>query len=93
MSNQISFSVSPEATASIHDNGIVILHTGRGRVFSANRTGALIWSAIEQRHSLDTIVTEISGEFQIPGPTARAHTLNFVAALQQQSLIESEVAS
>lgn len=93
MSNQISFSVSPEATASIHDDGIVILHTGRGRVFSANRTGALIWRAIEQRHSLDTIVTEISGEFQIPGPTARAHTLNFVAALQQQSLIESEVAS
>ena len=96
MTNQISnfsFSVSPEATASTHDDGIVILHTGKGRMFSANKTGALIWRGIEQRRSLDGIVEEISGEFQIAGPTARVHTLNFLAALEQQALIERGVAS
>jgi len=34
MRNEISnfsFSVSPEASASAHDDGIVILHTGKGR--------------------------------------------------------------
>ena len=95
MTNQIgnfSFSVSPEATASTHDDGIVILHTGKGRVFSSNKTGALIWRGIEQRRSLDGIVEEISGEFQIAGTTARAHTLNFLAALERQSLIQREVA-
>lgn len=96
MTNQISnfsFSVSPEATASTHDDGIVILHTGKGRVFSSNKSGALIWRGIEQRRSLDGIVDEISGEFQIAGTTARAHTLNFLAALEQQALIQREVAS
>ena len=96
MTNQISnfsFSVSPEATASTHDDGIVILHTGKGRVFSSNKTGALIWRGIEQQRSLDGIVEEISGEFQIAGTTARAHTLNFLAALERQSLIQREVAS
>jgi hypothetical protein len=96
MTNQISnfsFSVSPEATASTHDDGIVILHTGKGRVFSSNKSGALIWRGIEQRRSLDGIVEEISGEFQIAGATARAHTLNFLAALEQQALIQREVAS
>ena len=96
MTNQISnfsFAVSPEATASTHDDGIVILHTGKGRVFSANKTGALIWRGIEQRQSLDGIVDDISGEFRIAGPTARVHALNFLAALEQQALIEREVAS
>jgi len=96
MTNQLSnfsFSVSPEATASTHDDGIVSLHTGKGRVFSSNRTGAFIWRGIEQRWSLDGIVEEISAAFQIAGTTARAHTLNFLAALERQALITREVAS
>ena len=89
----ISFSVSPEATASAHDDGIVILHMGKGRVFSSNKSGAVIWRGIEQRRSLDGIVEESSSEFQIAGTTARAHTLNFLAALERQALIQREVAS
>ena len=95
MTNQISelsFTVSPEATASAHDEGIVILHIAKGRVFGSNKTGALIWRGIEQRRSFEGIVDEISSEFQIAGPTARVHTLSFLAALEQQSLITREVA-
>ena len=88
-----SFFLRPEATASTHDDGIVILHTGKGRVFSSNKIGALIWRGIEQRRSLDGIVKEISGEFQIAATTARAHAIKFLAALEQQSLITREVAS
>jgi len=89
----LNFSVSPDAAVSTHDDGIVILHTGKGRMFSSNKTGALIWRGIEQRRTLDSIVADISGEFQIAGPTARVHTLNFLTALEQQALIRSEVAS
>ena len=88
-----SFCLSPEATASAHEDGIVILHTGKGRVFSSNKTGALIWQGIEQRRSFDRIVEEISDAFQIAATTARAHALKFLAALEQQSLIRREVAS
>ena len=96
MRNDISnfnFSVSAEAASSAHDDGIVILHTGKGRVFSSNKTGTVIWRAIEQGRSLDGIVEEISSKFQIAATTARAHTLNFLASLEQQALIEREVAS
>ena len=88
-----SFCLSPEATASAHDDGIVILHTGKGRVFSSNKTGALIWQGIEQRRSFDRIVEEITDAFQIATTTARAHAIKFLAALEQQSLIRREVAS
>lgn len=93
MMNQFDFKVNPEAVSSLNDSGIVILHTGKGRVFSSNKTGALIWQGIEQRQSLEGIVETISGQFQIAGPTARAHTLNFLAALEQQSLVQREVMS
>lgn len=96
MTNQtsnFSFTLSPEATASLHHDGIVILHTGKGRVFSSNKSGALIWRGIEQRRSLDGLVEDISREFQIAVTTARAHTLNFLAALERQALIQREVAS
>ena len=95
MTNQISnisFSVSPEATASTHPDGLVILHTGTGFLFSSNRTGARIWQGVEQRHSLNVIVQEISGEFEIAQTTARMHTINFLAALEQQALIKREAA-
>ena len=93
MDQNFSYSLNPEATASTHDDGIVILHTGKGRVFSSNKTGALIWQGIEQRRSFERIVEEISDAFQIAEPTARAHTLSFLAVLEQQSLITREVAS
>ena len=96
MTNQISnisFSVSPEATASTHADGIDILHTGKGCLFSSNKTGALIWRGVEQRHPLNVIVQEISGEFEIAQTTARMHTINFLTALEQQALIRREVAS
>jgi Coenzyme PQQ synthesis protein D (PqqD) len=91
--SNLSFSLNPEATASAHDDGIVILHTGKGRVFSSNKTGALIWLALQQRRSLETVVEEISNEFQIAATTARLHTLDFLGALERQALIEREVVS
>ena len=90
MTNQTtesSFTVNPEAAASIHDHGIVILHTGIGRVFRSNLTGARIWSGIERRLSLDAIAEEISGAFQIARSTAREHALQFLAELERHTLI------
>ncbi len=50
--NNFSFTVSSEATASVHADGVVILHLGNGRFYTCNGTGARIWLAIEQRLSL-----------------------------------------
>ena len=87
------FIVNPEAVSSFHNDGIVILHAGNGRLFTSNETGARIWRGIEQRRPFEGIVEEISDEFQIAGTTARVHTLNFLTALEQQALISREVAS
>ncbi len=90
MTNQsnFSFTVSPEAAASFHDDGIVILHAGQGRLFSSNGIGARIWRGVEQQLSLETIAEKISGEYQIARTIAREHTLNFLTELEQHALIQ-----
>lgn len=87
MSN-LNFTVSPKATASVHDDGVVILHLGNGRFYTCNGTGARIWRGIEQRLSLDAITQEISSAYEIALNTARQHTVRFVAELELHALIQ-----
>jgi len=91
--NDFSFTVSPEAAASIHDEGLVILHIGSGQVYTSNSTGARIWLAVERKLSLEAIAKEISAAFQIALTTAREHAVRFLAELEQHALIQQEVAS
>jgi Coenzyme PQQ synthesis protein D (PqqD) len=82
--------VDSEAAASIHENGIVILHVGKGRVYAANETGARIWRGIVQEQSLNTIATKISDEYQIPITEAYEHVSAFISDLERHSLVQQE---
>jgi hypothetical protein len=96
MTNHISnpsFTVNHEAVASFHDEGIVILHTGKGGLFTSNRTGARIWRGVEQQLLLEAIAEEISGQYKIALTTAREDTARFLAELERQKLIQREAVS
>jgi hypothetical protein len=84
----VSVKVDPEAAASIHDEGIVILHIGNGRVYAANETGARIWRRIMQEQPLNTIAAEISDEYRIPITAACEHVDAFITELQRNSLVQ-----
>lgn len=86
----VTVRVEPEAAASIHENGIVILHTGNGRMYAANKTAARIWRGILQQQPLHTIATEISDEYQVPITSAREHVGAFISDLERHSLIQRE---
>jgi len=80
--------VNSDAAASIHENGIVFLHVGNGRVYAANEAGARIWNGIVQQQPLRTIAAEICNEYQIPMTTALEDVSAFVDDLEQHSLIK-----
>lgn len=82
--------VDAEAAGSIHENGIVILHLGNGRVYAANKTAARIWHGILQEQSLNKIANEISDEYQIPVAVASEHVGAFVSELERQSLVQRQ---
>ena len=87
------FVVNPEAAASFHDNGLAILHSRSGRLFTSNETGARIWRGLEQRLSLDAIAEKISSDYQIARSIAREHTVRFLSELEKHSLVQQEVFS
>ena len=91
--NGFRFTVSPQATVSSHDDGIVILHLGSGGFYTCNGTGAHIWRAIEQKLSLEAIAKEISSAYEIALTTARQQTVRFVAELELHALVQQEPAS
>jgi hypothetical protein len=93
MTNRIrdfSLTVNSEAAASIHDNGIVILHIGNGRLYASNGTGARIWRGVEEKLSLEAIADDISDAYQIARATAREHVVRFLAELERHTLIHRE---
>jgi len=90
---ELSFTVNSDATASIHDDGIVILHVGTGCLYTSNRIGSCIWRGIERQMALEEIAKEISDAYQIARSIAKEHTVRFVGELERHALIEREVAS
>ena len=93
MTNRIrdfSLTVNPEAAASIHESGLVILHIGNGRLYASNWTGARIWRGIDEQLSLEAIADEISEAYQIARATAREHVIRFLAELERHALIKRE---
>jgi hypothetical protein len=92
-SNSLSFTPSPDVSSSVHENGIVLLHICSGQIFASNVTGARIWSGLKGRKSTETIVSEISNDYQIDRTTARGHVEGFLIELKRQKLIQREMPS
>jgi predicted flavoprotein YhiN len=90
-SNSLRFTPSPDVVSSVHENGIVLLHICSGQMFASNGTGARIWSALKERQSTETIVSEISTDYQIDRVTARSHVERFLIELDRQNLIQREM--
>ena len=92
-SNSLTFTVNRNVASSIHDNGIVLLHIANGQMFASNPTGARIWRGVEERQSMEMIVSDISNDYQIDWSTACGHVERFLVELEQQKLIQQEIPS
>ena len=85
------FRVSPDVNASLHADGVVLIDSRRGTVFSANRVGAVIWRGATERMSFERVAESISREFHIPTETAREDAAAFLAQLAAEGLLIAEV--
>lgn len=91
MENQttaFTFAVNPEVSASVHDDGIVLIHIGNGYIYTSNTIGAYIWRGITEQWSLEAIADSITHEYQVEHNTAGEHVLRFLIQLQRQGIIE-----
>ena len=87
---RLGFHVAPEVKASLHPDGVVLIHLGKGTVFSANRVGAMIWNGAAERWSLERVAESISSEFHIPAQTVEQDAAEFLAQLEAEGLLVSD---
>jgi len=83
----LGFRVSPDVKASLHPEGVVLIHHGRGTVFSANLVGAMIWNGALERWSIQKLTESISNRFQISPQTAQQDTAAFLSQLEAEGLL------
>jgi hypothetical protein len=83
-----SIRLNPRASASIHDDGLVVLHVPSGRIFTSNQTGARVWRCLERQLPLEAIVAEISRDYGIDRAAAREDVARFLAELERNGLTE-----
>jgi Coenzyme PQQ synthesis protein D (PqqD) len=79
--------VAPEVRASVHPDGLALLHIPSGRVFVCNRTGSRIWQGLVQGLSIDSISEEISRECGVARELVYRHTSSFLAELERRGLL------
>jgi len=84
---RLRFRVAPDVRASLHPDGVVLIHLGRGTVFSANRVGAMIWNGAAERWSIEKVAESISTEFNIPPQTVQQDAATFLAQLEAEGLL------
>ena|ERR1039457_3883766 len=83
----LKFRVAPNVKASHHADGVVLIHMGRGTVFSANGVGAMIWNGAARQWSLKQVTASISGRFHIPAQTVEHDTAEFLEQLTAEGLL------
>jgi hypothetical protein len=83
----VRLSISPDARASVRQDGIVFLHVGRGTVFMSNGTGARIWRGLLEGEGLDSIAANISLEYAVPREQVEQDAGGFIADLQAEGLL------
>ena len=80
-------SIAPEVRASVHDDGLALLHIPTGQVFLGNRTALKIWQGIVQGLSMDAICEEICREYGIAREIVEPQAFSFIRQLECKGIL------
>ena len=77
----------PHVRANISDDGLILLDTESGRIYSANATAARIWRGLECGQPLEEIVATIAADTGTDVAVVERDAAGFVDMLKAQSLV------
>lgn len=79
--------VAPGVRASVHENGILLLHIPTGRIFQSNRIGAKIWQGVSGGWKPSSICAEISCGYGVAPDLVAQHAASFLKELEQKGFV------
>jgi hypothetical protein len=82
------YKVPSDVRFSANETGLVLLHIGRGRIFTANTIGHRIWRDALAGTSVRVIGENLAREFGVPSQCAEQHAAEFLAELIRNRLFQ-----
>jgi hypothetical protein len=71
----------------VAQDGLAVLHTGRGLMFQSNAIGARIWEALAQQKPASRVAEELMQRYGIPAQQAEYDVARFISQLQSAGLL------
>ena len=79
---------NPDVVSRQVGEGVVLVHLRTNRIYNLNRTGAALWSLLEQGRDVDDAEAELLERFDVEAGELRADVARLVGDLEANGLLD-----
>jgi hypothetical protein len=83
---------SPSAVSAEEDGRLVLYNPATGGFFALNKTGQLVWEALENWTTAEQISSRLALKYNLGVEIARRDADKFLSSLAERGLIDKQVA-
>jgi hypothetical protein len=76
-----------EVASKVIDGEAIIINLANGVYYSMDKVGALVWDRLQAGHTLDDVITAVTGSYDVPREQAESHVRDLVQELVQENLV------
>ncbi len=87
--NEATFCIPEHIIAHRNDDGLVLLDSSTGLVFTANRTAAAVWDAITQGRTVETMAAQLNAGTDLSCGRTLEDTRTYLHELQRRGLVSA----
>ena len=76
-----------EVASKVIDGEAIIINLANGVYYSMDKVGALVWDRLQLGHTLDNVITAVTGAYDVPRDQAESNVRELVEELVQENLV------
>ena len=76
-----------EVASKVIDGEAIIINLANGVYYSIDKVGALVWDRLQAGHTLDDVITAVTGSYDVPREQAESNVRDLVQELVQENLV------
>jgi hypothetical protein len=78
-----------EIASKVIDGEAIIINLANGVYYSMEKVGALVWDLLQAGHSLEEVISAVTGRYDVAREQAEANVCDLVQELVQENLVVS----
>jgi hypothetical protein len=78
-----------EVASKVIDGEAIIINLANGVYYSMDKVGALVWDRLQLGHTLDDVITTVTGSYDVAREQAESNVRDLVEELVQENLVVS----